>query len=115
MEISIKENKQNRDKFLGELIARGDRDEIVNTALSLVDGIAEIETQYDRANARTCAAILWWSINEIEVAKLHIDRAINELTKPNMKRDKLTFLVKPFLNIDTPFEMVKDVFVEGGC
>jgi hypothetical protein len=116
-EISIKKTKANRDKFLGEILIRDDRDEMVQTALDLVylaENSDQIKTQYDRANARTCAAILWWFADEIENAKLHIHLAIKELNKPQLRRDRLTFLVKRCIYTEVPAKEFLDCFLEGG-
>lgn len=115
-QISIKNNKQQRDKFLGELLERNDRDELVQTAINLVSvaNIKQIKTQYDRANARTCAAILWWAIGEIKIAKLYIQGAVNELNKSDKARDRLTFLVNSYLDQNIDFGYVRYIFINGG-
>lgn len=116
-QISIKETKSNRDKFLSEIVTRGDRDEMVQVALDLVylaENSEYVKTQYDRANARTCAAILWWFADDIQNAKRHIHLAIQELNKPQLRRDRLTFLVKQAIYREIPAREFLDVFVEGG-
>lgn len=114
--ISIKETKSLRDKFLAEIVTRGNRDEMIQTALALVylaENSKEIKTQYDRANARTCAAILWWFSEDIENAKRHISLAIKELGKPQLRRDRLTFLVKNAIYSEVPAQRFSDVFLSN--
>jgi len=92
--LSIKKTKTTRDEFLADMVLNKDITELVATAVEMeVQDLPKIKVKYERANYLACIAILHWHAGLNESAREFVDKAKQELTKPNIVRDRLVFLL----------------------
>lgn len=96
-EVSIKNGAQKRDEFLDSAVNTFSKDEQVHTANELLFIVGTKRPYYEKANALTCAAILFWVNGEVEKAHnlLLISEQMIEFVKgKNRGKNNLTFLIK---------------------
>jgi hypothetical protein len=110
-EISIKTQKQSRDRFLGLAIENNNETALADLAIEIFEEVPQFSTKYDRANARAVVAILWWFAGNKENARLHIDQAKKELSRPDMVRDRLVFLADQAIEFEA--SGFRSLFIEA--
>lgn len=104
-EVSIKNDFQKRDEFLEKLVNTSTSSEQVKVANELLFIVETKRPYYEKANALTCAAVLFWINGEAQKAYgllLISEQMIKFVKGKNINKNKLTFLVKKAMDCGIP-------------